>query len=52
MCFTESVGFFLCVCDEDNLASEKVILKNGGIFENSLYDEEECVFVKRYWIDL
>ena len=42
----------LCVCDEDNLASEKVILKNGGIFENSLYDEKECVFVKRYWIDL
>lgn len=42
----------LCVCDEDNLASERVIIKNGGIFENRLYDDEEKVFVKRYWIDL
>ncbi len=42
----------LCVCDEDNYASEKVILKNGGILENKLYDPDEQVFVKRYWIDL
>lgn len=33
-------------------ASERVIIKNGGIFENRLYDDEEKVFVKRYWIDL
>jgi predicted acetyltransferase len=45
-------GRVLCVCDEDNLASERVIIKNGGIFENRLYDDEEKVFVKRYWIDL
>lgn len=42
----------LCVCDENNVASEKVILKNGGIFENKLYDPEEKVFVKRFWIVL
>lgn len=42
----------LCVCDEDNIVSERVIIKNGGIFENRLYDDEEKVFVKRYWIDL
>lgn len=40
----------LCVCDEDNHASEKVILKNGGRLENKLYDPEERVVVKRYWI--
>lgn len=45
-------GRVLCVCDEDNLASERVIIKNGGIFENRLYDEKEKVFVKRYWVDL
>lgn len=39
------------VCDEDNYASEKVILKNGGVFENKLLDDEEKVFVKRFWID-
>ena len=42
----------LCVCDEDNIASEKVISKNGGVFENKLYDSDEGVFVKRYWIEL
>lgn len=42
----------LCVCDEDNAASEKVILKNGGVFENRLYDPDEQGYVKRYWIRL
>ena len=42
----------LCVCNEDNYASEKVILKNGGVLENKLFDPEENVFVKRYWIKL
>lgn len=42
----------LCVCDDDNDASEKVILKNGGVFENALYDPEEQVTVKRFWISL
>ena len=42
----------LLVCDEDNAPSEAVSLKNGGVFENKLLDEEEGLFVKRYWIDL
>lgn len=42
----------LCICDDDNYASEKVILKNGGVFENELYDPEEGVTVKRFWIQL
>ena len=42
----------LLVCDDDNCASEKVIIKNGGVYENKLYDDEENVYVKRYWITL
>lgn len=42
----------LCVCDEDNYASEKVILKNGGVLENKLLDPEENIFVKRHRIKL
>lgn len=42
----------LCICDDDNLASEKVIIKNGGVFENSLFDPAENVTVKRFWIAL
>lgn len=41
----------LLVCDDDNIASEKVILKNGGQYENTLFDPDEQVFVKRYWIN-
>ena len=40
----------LCVCDNDNCASERVILKNGGVFESELFDPAENVTVKRYWI--
>ena len=31
---------------------KKVIINNGGIFENKLFDPNEKVFVKRYWIKL
>lgn len=50
----KQLGFerILCVCDEDNHASQKVILKNGGVFENELYDPNEEVTVKRFWIQL
>ncbi|MAF91085.1 MAG: GNAT family N-acetyltransferase [Bdellovibrionota bacterium] len=43
----------LLTCDEDNLASEKVIVNNGGIFENL---REACAISptrkKRFWINL
>lgn len=42
----------LLVCDEDNIASEKVILKVGGQYEDTRYDAEEAVNVKRYWLPL
>lgn len=54
LALSKEFGFerILCVCDNDNYASEKVILKNGGIFENELYDPNEEVVVKRFWICL
>ena len=42
----------LAVCDEDNYASQKVVARNSGVFENKMYDEEEKVYVNRFWIDL
>lgn len=52
--FAKKFGFdrILCICDSDNYASEKVILRNGGILENEQYDPYENVTVKRFWIDL
>ncbi len=40
----------LMVCDQDNIASEKTILKNGGIFENTVTKDGKTT--KRYWIEL
>ncbi len=46
-----SMGIFnvLVTCKKDNLASAKVIEKNGGILENEMEDDNGEVF-KRYWI--
>lgn len=39
------------VCDKSNLASAKTIIKNGGILENEIVDDDGEIN-QRYWIDL
>jgi len=40
----------LITCDKDNAGSAKTIIKNGGVFENEIYEEEKIT--QRYWIEL
>ncbi|MBE5926358.1 MAG: GNAT family N-acetyltransferase [Lachnospiraceae bacterium] len=40
----------LVTCDERNLASEKVIIANGGVYEKTI-DVDGCR-MKRYWISV
>lgn len=40
----------LVTCDSDNIASQKVILHNGGALENQTYNEDG-IAINRYWID-
>lgn len=40
----------LMVCDKENIASAKSIIKNGGILENEV--EVDGVIEQRYWIDI
>ena len=42
----------LLTCDEDNIASKKVIESNGGQFENAIQIEDSPVKKLRFWIDL
>lgn len=42
----------LVTCDEDNVASAKVIEANGGILDSIILDSESNKQVKRYWINL
>lgn len=48
---TDELGIkdVLISCEQHNLASEKVILRNGGEFE-SLVQRDESEFLKRFWI--
>jgi predicted acetyltransferase len=40
----------LITCGKANIASAKVILKNGGVFESEDYIPERDEVVQRYWI--
>ena len=40
----------LVTCDEDNTASERTILKNGGVYETMVPVDDRMV--KRFWIEL
>ncbi|MBE5784877.1 MAG: GNAT family N-acetyltransferase [Clostridiales bacterium] len=42
----------LITCDENNIASEKTILANGGKYESTVYEPDEKINLKRFWIDL
>ncbi len=52
LCNAKALGLkkVLITCDQDNPASEKTILTNGGVYENTVW--VDGVAIKRYWIDL
>ncbi|MBR6309160.1 MAG: GNAT family N-acetyltransferase [Lachnospiraceae bacterium] len=41
----------LIVCDKDNIGSAKSIIRNGGVLENEVLDDEGEV-EQRYWITI
>lgn len=42
----------LITCIEDNVASKKTILKNGGVYESTVNEPDEKINLERYWIVL
>lgn len=42
----------LITCDEENEASRKTILKNGGVYESTVFEPDEGINIQRYWVDL
>ena len=42
----------LITCIESNIASEKTIRSCGGIYESTVFEPDEGVNLKRFWIEL
>ena len=42
----------LITCADHNAGSRKTILANGGVYESTVYEPEEQLFLERYWITL
>lgn len=42
----------LITCKEENEASRRTILKNGGVYESTVFEPNAGVSLQRYWIDL
>ncbi len=47
-----AVGRLLLTCDEGNAASERVIVRNGGIYESSVSPGSGRPAKRRFWIDV
>lgn len=52
--YCKSIGLnrVLLTCKESNEGSRKTILKNGGIYEKTVFCERDSVNLERYWIEL
>lgn len=52
--FCREVGIdkVMIACIDGNIGSEKTILANGGIYENTTHEPDRNIDLKRFWIML
>lgn len=50
--FCKEIGIekVLITCIDGNVGSEKTILANGGVYESTVYEPNDNVHLKRFWI--
>lgn len=51
-CKALGLDMVLISCVEGNEGSKRTILRNGGVYESTVYEPGEGVYLERYWIDL
>lgn len=51
-CRELGIGRVLITCNRGNEGSRRAILKNGGVYESTVYEADEAVELERYWIDI
>ena len=42
----------LVTCSTDNEGSRKTILRNGGVYESTVYEPDDREYLERYWIEI
>ena len=42
----------LITCNDSNIGSEKTIIANGGIYESTVFEPNDNINLKRYWISI
>lgn len=52
LCRDYDISNVLITCVDGNIGSKKIIMANGGIYENTIYDEMSKKNLERYWINL
>ena len=52
--FCRDIGLdkVLITCIDGNIGSERTIVSCGGVYESTVYEPHEAVYLKRFWIDL
>ena len=52
ICAELGISIVLITCIKGNEGSKRTILKNGGVYESTVYEPDENVYLERYWIRL
>ncbi len=50
LCRDYGVEKVMVTCDEGNIASERTILANGGVYEKTVWSDGLSTYMKRFWI--
>lgn len=51
-CRERGIDRVLITCIRGNEGSRRTILKNGGVYESTVYEPDEGVELERYWIEV
>ena len=51
-CVKLGLNKVLVCCLEDNEGSRRTILNNGGVYEATVYEPKDKMYLERYWITL
>lgn len=51
-CKALGIDKVLITCKTDNEGSRKTIINNGGVYENTVYEPKDKIYLERYWITI